>query len=291
MPLDSAVHFQQPPPINSWNNEHQNAPNLSLQPATQLHFQDISSYRGGLEHPWNSGLRWDLVAVAPRADLNDGTPRHPEHRSASLPSRTINSSSVSVQSNLFTHSWHRPSSMALTDLASYIDGSPTAHIILLKWCKDLKGVPHEFLLFNVELQSADRRTLWLRLDRRSHRDATTSQLVSSTSASADSATVSEIEDPLFDSMRHRIEVQTAFTTPPPLETLRALLFILMEESPNYKLFPVQSGFPRWGSEHQRAEKILYVPCPHSASEDQEPQPSVRADPSGSPWIISPELSM
>jgi hypothetical protein len=53
------------------------------------------------------------------------------------------------------------------------------------------------------------------------------------------ATICGIEGHLFDSTPHRIEVQTAFTTPPPLETLRSLLFILMEESPNYKLMPVR----------------------------------------------------
>ncbi|KAF9510353.1 hypothetical protein BS47DRAFT_1384022 [Hydnum rufescens UP504] len=114
--------------------------------------------------------------------------------------------------------------MALNDLASYIGESPNAHVILLKWCKDLKGVPHEFLLLNVELQSPDRRTLWLRLDRRSHRDTTASQLISSTSASADTHAASHRSS-------HRIR------DPPPLETLRDLLFILMEESPNYKLIP------------------------------------------------------
>jgi hypothetical protein len=81
--------------------------------------------------------------------------------------------------------------MALTDLASYIEATPNARVMLLKWCKDLKGVPHEFLLLNVELQSPDRKTLWLRLDRRSHREATTSQLISGTSASAD--TVSTLD--------------------------------------------------------------------------------------------------
>jgi hypothetical protein len=53
------------------------------------------------------------------------------------------------------------------------------------------------------------------------------------------ATVCEIADPLFDSTRHRVEVQTAFTTPPPLGTLRDLLFIVMDESPNYKVIPVR----------------------------------------------------
>jgi len=238
MPLESAIHFQQPLPTYSWNYGHLNAPNppLPLTPATQLHFQDISSsYLGDLEHPWDSGLCGDLLAVVRRAELNDDAPRPPEHRSASFPSHFANVSSASVQSNLFTHSWHRPSSMALTHLVSYIEAIPNAHVILLKWCKDLKGVPHEFLLLNVELQGPDRRALWLRLDRRSHRDATASQLISGTSASEDTATVCEIEDPLFDKTRHGLEVQTAFTTPPPLETLRDLLLILMEESPNYKL--------------------------------------------------------
>ncbi|KAF9517360.1 hypothetical protein BS47DRAFT_525708 [Hydnum rufescens UP504] len=127
--------------------------------------------------------------------------------------------------------------MALTDLASYIDASPNAHITLLKWCRDSKGVPHQFLVLNVELLTPDsgRRALWLRLDRRSHRDATPSQLLSSTSASADTATLSEFEQPLFNGEQHRLEVQTTFMTPPPLETLRDLLFIVMHESSKYKV--------------------------------------------------------
>ncbi|KAF9517365.1 hypothetical protein BS47DRAFT_525314 [Hydnum rufescens UP504] len=209
--------------------------------STAPNFQAISSPPGGLERQWPSGLSPDLSGVAPRIDLH-GAPRHPEHRFHTLPSGSVNFSSASVQSNLFSHSWRHASSMALTDLTSYIDASPNAHIILLKWCKDSKGVPHEFLLLNIKLHSHDRRTLWLRLDRRSHRDATTSQLISSTSASDDTATVCEIEDALFDSTRHRVEVQTTFTTPPPLQTLRGLLFILTQESPNYKLVPVNCIF-------------------------------------------------
>ncbi|KAF9517369.1 hypothetical protein BS47DRAFT_525442 [Hydnum rufescens UP504] len=213
----------------------------SAAPVIQLNFQEIS---GSLEHQWRSGLSPDIIDVAPRTDLHDGAPHRPEHHSHSLPSGSINFSSASVQSNLFSHSWRHASWMALKDLASYINGSPNAYIVLLNWCKDLKGVPHEFLLLNVELQGpgSNRRALWLRLDRRSHRDATTSQLISSTSASGDTATVCEIAHPLFDSTRHRIEVQTTFTTPPPLYALRDLLFIVMEESPNYKFVPENCMF-------------------------------------------------
>jgi hypothetical protein len=53
------------------------------------------------------------------------------------------------------------------------------------------------------------------------------------------ATVCVFENSLFDSTQHRIEVQTTFMTPPPLETLRDLLFIVMQESPNYKFLPVR----------------------------------------------------
>jgi len=133
--------------------------------------------------------------------------------------------------------------MALTDLASYIETGSTARIVLLRWCKDLKGVPHEFLLLEVEIKTPGRRTLWLRLDRRSHRDATTSQLISSNSASADTATVCEgIDAALFDNTRHRVEVETTFANPPPLEMLCSLLSVLTQESPKYKLFPENCYF-------------------------------------------------
>ncbi|KAF9517364.1 hypothetical protein BS47DRAFT_525612 [Hydnum rufescens UP504] len=221
---------------------HEGDRSRSAAPTIQVDFRDISEHPGGLEHQWRAGLSPDLIAASSPTDWNDGAPRHPEHRSHTLPSGSINFSSASVQSNLFSHSWRRPFSMALTDLASYIDTSPNAHIIMLKWCKDLTGVPHEFLLLNVELHSHDRRTLWLRLDRRSHRNATTSQFLSSTSASADTAIVCESEGYLFDNTQHGIEVQTTFTTPLPLETLRDLLFIVMEESPNYKVVPENCMF-------------------------------------------------
>ncbi|KAF9515750.1 hypothetical protein BS47DRAFT_743785 [Hydnum rufescens UP504] len=171
MRLDSA-NRSRTPPINSGSSHPQNAPNPSIHdsdyakigqryhtssrypapslliesiqsapPVIQMNFEDVSSHPGGLERPWHPGLDPDLIAVSPRTDLNDGAPHHPAHRSHSLPSSSINFSSLSVQSNLFTHSWHRPSSMALIDLASYIHASANAHVILLKWCKDLKGVP------------------------------------------------------------------------------------------------------------------------------------------------------
>ena len=103
----------------------------------------------------------------------------------SLWSATFSASSASVESNLLSHSWIRPSTMSLFDMISYIgsiERKNSAHVTQLQWCKDKHGIPHEFLLLRVE--SSD-RLLWLRLDKRSHRDTNLLKLLFLTSPCAD----------------------------------------------------------------------------------------------------------
>jgi hypothetical protein len=114
--------------------------------------------------------------------FSDGSDRH---RSAWVSSalRTF-----SVSSNLFTHSWHRPATYNIGDLSSYIASTPRSRITRLKWCKNRNGLKHEFLLLEVE-RSEDGNTLWLRLERRMHENASVLKSISSPVPSGDTVSL------------------------------------------------------------------------------------------------------
>ncbi|KAF9505883.1 hypothetical protein BS47DRAFT_1367752 [Hydnum rufescens UP504] len=78
--------------------------------------------------------------------------------------------------------------------------------------------------------------LWLRLERRVHQSAIAANCIVSSVPSGDTAKLSNDFSPLFDASESEVRVETEFTVPLPLGTLRTLLSILMEESPNYNLY-------------------------------------------------------
>ncbi|KAF9517372.1 hypothetical protein BS47DRAFT_1339668, partial [Hydnum rufescens UP504] len=90
-------------------------------------------------------------------------------------------------SNLSTHSWRRPGMYNVSDLCSYIASTPTTYITHLKWCKDRKGVKHEFLVLRVERPQD--KPIWLRLDRRLHQHAPVVEWIFSTSPTGDSVRI------------------------------------------------------------------------------------------------------
>jgi hypothetical protein len=111
--------------------------------------------------------------------LDGGKSHHRNHLSQLL----YNDSTASIQSNLFTHSWNHLGHYSVSELCSYIASTPPTPIRILKWCKDRNGVMHEFLLLEVE-RPGD-RGIWLRLDRRPHKNARGSKLISSPALSDD----------------------------------------------------------------------------------------------------------
>ncbi|KAF9511530.1 hypothetical protein BS47DRAFT_1395036 [Hydnum rufescens UP504] len=153
-----------------------------------------------------------------------------------LPSlfRAPNSSTASVQSNLLTHSWRRPATYNIADISSYIASTPLTPITRLKWCKNQDGVRHEFLLLEVE-RPDDLGTVWLRLERRLHENASVLKSISSPVPSGDTAKICNDVSLLFDVSQSPVQVETVFTAPPPLHRLGNLLSILVEDSPDYKL--------------------------------------------------------
>ncbi|KAF9511535.1 hypothetical protein BS47DRAFT_1168673 [Hydnum rufescens UP504] len=158
----------------------------------------------------------------------------PDFSSLSSPFRARNFSTASVQSNLFTHSWRRPATYNIPDLSSYIASTPLTRITRLKWCKNRHGVKHEFLLLKVE-RPEDGSTLWLRLERRIHENASLLKTISSPVPSGDTAKICNDVSRMFDTSRSPVQVETEFTVPPLLQRLGNLLSILKENSPDYKL--------------------------------------------------------
>ncbi|KAF9511517.1 hypothetical protein BS47DRAFT_1486809 [Hydnum rufescens UP504] len=146
-----------------------------------------------------------------------------------------------AQSHLFTHSWNRLGSYSIPDLCSYIESTPQAPISLLKWCKGRNGLRHEFLLLKVD-RPEDGGTLWLRLERRVHESALAANCIVSSVLSGDTVKLSNDFSRLFDASQSEVRVETEFTVPLPLETLRTLLSILIKESPDYKLYSALRSF-------------------------------------------------
>ncbi|KAF9511531.1 hypothetical protein BS47DRAFT_1168291 [Hydnum rufescens UP504] len=139
-----------------------------------------------------------------------------------------------MRSNLFTHSWRRPATYNIGDLSSYIASTPRSRITRLKWCKNRNGLKHEFLLLEVE-RPEDGNTLWLRLERRLHENASLLKTISSPVPSGDTAKICSHVAPLFDAPYSQVQVETEFTVPPVLQRLGNLLSSLKENSPDYKL--------------------------------------------------------
>ncbi|KAF9511545.1 hypothetical protein BS47DRAFT_1395047 [Hydnum rufescens UP504] len=160
-------------------------------------------------------------------------PRSPSDLSSRF--RTHNFSAATFQSHLFTHSWNRLGSYSIPDLCSYIESTPPAPISLLKWCQGRNGLRHEFLLLKVDRPESG-GTLWMRLERRVHESAMAANCMISPVLSGDTVKLSNDFSRLFDASQSEVRVETEFTDPLPLETLRTLLSILMKESPDYKLY-------------------------------------------------------
>ena len=198
--------------------------------------------------------------------VNEGQLRHRGSRlrtvlsTASFPNASVRS----LLSHIFSHSWQIPSgAYPISDLCTYIERTPTAHINTLKWCKDRTGVPHEFLVLQIE--SLRNKKIWLRIERRPQRSAPFVRLLSSSAPSDDSvstlcvpmhryvdtnkadeisgrfaqAKLSANLEPLFNESKNEVKVDTKFTDPPSLKSLGSLLSILREESHTYTLFPVR----------------------------------------------------
>ena len=73
--------------------------------------------------------------------------------------------------------------MTLTDDIPSIEAIFTAYIIRANWGSHGKGVPHEFLLLQVERPGS--KTLWRSIDKRPHRDVTAAEFASPTLQWAD----------------------------------------------------------------------------------------------------------
>ncbi|KAF9511549.1 hypothetical protein BS47DRAFT_1171540 [Hydnum rufescens UP504] len=167
-----------------------------------------------------------------------GSPQGADRRRSSLLSslyNALNLSTPSVRSNLFTHSWRRLGTYNIPDLCSYIEFTPPTPITRLRWCKNQDGVKHEFLLLKVE-RPDDGKTVWLRLDRRVHENARAVNAVFSPVPSGDTVRICSYVSRLFDASRSQVQVETEFAIPPLLQRLGNLLTILMEDSPDYKLY-------------------------------------------------------
>ena len=102
------------------------------------------------------------------------------------PAAAVDVSAPPHQSDVFSQ-WPSPITIAASDLNSHIGSNFIAEITLLIWCKDRKGIPHEFLLLRVE--KPGEKIFWVRIDRRVHRDASATQVISSTSPSNDTVSL------------------------------------------------------------------------------------------------------
>ncbi|KAF9502634.1 hypothetical protein BS47DRAFT_1490657 [Hydnum rufescens UP504] len=100
----------------------------------------------------------------------------------SLRSSPLGAAEVS-RPNILTLPWPLPVSLTISTLIPDLMSSRTGHITLLNWYKDLGGSLHQFLLLRLEFP--EHGTLCLRLDRRSDRDITPMQLISSPSSPVD----------------------------------------------------------------------------------------------------------
>ncbi|KAF9511539.1 hypothetical protein BS47DRAFT_1168731 [Hydnum rufescens UP504] len=209
----------------------------------------VSPHRGGGEHESPHITKGYVLLPGPRAPVETTlSPKFPpikqsfldrpdRHGSPLFSSVFRRFSTASVQSNLVTHSWPRPAKLKISDLSSYITSTPPTPITRLKWYKNRYGVQHEFLLLEVK-RSGDGSTLWLRLDRRMHENARVLKIISSPVPSGDTVEICNDVSRLFDASQSLVQVETEFTVPPPLQRLGNLLSILMEDSPDYKLYSV-----------------------------------------------------
>ena len=103
--------------------------------------------------------------------------------SQSRPAAVNFSNPSALLSHIFSHSWLLAGTYSIPDLCAYIERTPTGRINLSKWCKDRTGVPHEFLVLQIE--SPHNKRIWLRLERRPRRRTLFVRMIASPDTSDD----------------------------------------------------------------------------------------------------------
>jgi len=134
--------------------------------------------------------------------------------------------------------------LSLSDTCKYISDHPSlqeAEIVSTEcYVQNLGGVMHRFLL--LELRRANRKDVWLRLDRR--RGGNVSLLrffaLSGVTKANDRALISAGKAPVVG--QARAENRQVFKTPPSLQDLRVLLAIICEEIVQYQIWPENCWF-------------------------------------------------
>lgn len=184
-------------------------------------------------------------------------------------SRPFHTPSIASRKTLESDIFNLPSfgrlEGSIPELCAYIDTSPStkgATITTIICRGELDGVRHKFLL--VQARKNGRKDLWIRLDRRVHRTSTLAFALASGIAPAnDCVSPVFVRVEIFADLAYRIfqaaislqenshlegrsisrssvEAHIICPFPPPLKQLSILLKIMVEESVQYKIWPVCS---------------------------------------------------